>query len=52
MAQPIREKLHGEIGNALRSAEIRDKIRGLDLNVFATGGAEIRPLILELDRHV
>jgi tripartite-type tricarboxylate transporter receptor subunit TctC len=46
MPQPIVDKLNAEIGNALRSTEIREKIRSLNLNVFATQANELRPLIL------
>jgi tripartite-type tricarboxylate transporter receptor subunit TctC len=47
MPQQITEKLHGEIGKALNEPEIQDKIKDLDLNVFATQSSEIRPLIIE-----
>ena len=47
MPQPIVEKLNGEIGKALKSTEISEKIRNLNLNVFATQASELRPLILE-----
>jgi tripartite-type tricarboxylate transporter receptor subunit TctC len=46
MPEPIVDKLNAEIGNALRSVEIRDKIRSLNLNVFPTQASELRPLIL------
>lgn len=45
--QPVVMKLNAEIGNALHSSGIADKIRNLDLNVFPTGASEIRPLIVE-----
>jgi tripartite-type tricarboxylate transporter receptor subunit TctC len=47
MPQPVVEKLHGEISKALSSTEIRDKIKNLNLNVFATQASDVRPLILE-----
>jgi tripartite-type tricarboxylate transporter receptor subunit TctC len=47
MPAPVTGKLNAAIGGALQSAEIADKIRGLDLNVFATPANELRPLILE-----
>jgi tripartite-type tricarboxylate transporter receptor subunit TctC len=46
MPQPIVNKLNAEVGNALRSPEIRDKIRSLNLNIFETQANELRPLIL------
>jgi tripartite-type tricarboxylate transporter receptor subunit TctC len=46
MAPAVIEKLNGAIGGALQSAAIREKIRGLDLNVLATPINELRPLIL------
>jgi hypothetical protein len=46
MPTPIIEKLNATIGGALQSAEVREKIRGLDLNVFATPANKLRPLIL------
>jgi tripartite-type tricarboxylate transporter receptor subunit TctC len=46
MPTPIIEKLSAAIGGALNSAEIREKIRGLDLNVFSTSANKLRPLIL------
>ena len=48
MPAPVIEKLNAAIGAALQSAQVRDKITGLDLNVFATPANELRPLILEL----
>jgi tripartite-type tricarboxylate transporter receptor subunit TctC len=45
--QPIVEKLNAEIGNALKSPDVVEKIRSLNLNVFPTKASELRPLILE-----
>jgi tripartite-type tricarboxylate transporter receptor subunit TctC len=45
--EPIVERLNAEIANALRSAEIGQKIKTLDLNVFPTDASAIRPLIME-----
>jgi tripartite-type tricarboxylate transporter receptor subunit TctC len=47
MPPSVTEKLSAAIGGALQSAEIRDKIKGLDLNVLATPADRMRPLILE-----
>ena len=47
MPAAVIEKLNAAIGDALQSAQVRDKITGLDLNVFATPANELRPLILE-----
>ena len=47
MPAPVIDKLNATIGEALQSALIRDKITGLDLNVFATLANELRSLILE-----
>jgi tripartite-type tricarboxylate transporter receptor subunit TctC len=47
MPEPVVEKLHAEIGKALTATEIRDKIKSLNLNVFATARSEVRPLLLE-----
>jgi len=47
MSEPVVERLHAEIGKALTATEIRDKIKNLNLNVFATARSEVRPLILE-----
>jgi tripartite-type tricarboxylate transporter receptor subunit TctC len=47
MPEPVVERLHAEIGKALTATEIRDKIKSLNLNVFATARSEVRPLILE-----
>ena len=47
MSEPVVERLHAEIGKALTATEIRDKIKSLNLNVFATARSEVRPLILE-----
>ena len=47
MPQRITERLHSEIGKALKETEIEDKIKSLDLNAFPTQSSEIRPLILE-----
>ncbi len=47
LPQPIVEKLNGEIGKALKSTDISEKIRSLNLNVFATPASELRPLSLE-----
>ena len=46
MPQSIVDKLNVEVGNALRSPEIRDKIQTLNLNAFETQTNELRPLIL------
>jgi len=45
--QPIVDKLHSEIGNALGDAEIQAKIKELNLTLFPTQPSEIRPLIIE-----
>jgi tripartite-type tricarboxylate transporter receptor subunit TctC len=45
--EPVVEKLNAEITKALRSADIDQKIKSLDLNVFATDANAIRPLIAE-----
>jgi len=47
MPEPVVERLHAEIGKALGATEIRDKIKSLNLNVFATARSEVRPLLLE-----
>lgn len=47
LPQPIAEKLNAEISKALRSPEIDEKIKNLDLNVFPTDTNAIRPLIAE-----
>jgi tripartite-type tricarboxylate transporter receptor subunit TctC len=47
MPEPVVERLHAEIGKALTATEIRDKIKSLNLNLFATARSEVRPLILE-----
>ena len=52
MPQPIVEKLNGEIGKALKSTEISERIRNLNLNVFATQASELRPLIYEVNGNV
>jgi tripartite-type tricarboxylate transporter receptor subunit TctC len=46
MPQTIVDKLNAEVGNALRSPEIRDKIQSLNLNIFETQANDLRPLIL------
>ena len=52
MPQPVVAKLNAEIANALRSAEIGEKIKNLDLNIFPTDMSAIRPLIAEFDPDV
>ena len=47
MPEPVVEKLHAEMGKTLGATEIRDKIKSLNLNVFATARSEVRPLLLE-----
>jgi tripartite-type tricarboxylate transporter receptor subunit TctC len=47
MPQPVVDRLNAEIGSALKSIEIRDKIRSLNLNVFPTQLDEVRSLVLE-----
>jgi hypothetical protein len=46
MPPGIVQKLNAAIGDGLRSADIGEKIRGLDLNVFATPAEELPALIL------
>lgn len=47
MPQQITEKLNAKVAKALRSPEIDDRIKNLDLNVFPTAFGAIRPLIAE-----
>jgi tripartite-type tricarboxylate transporter receptor subunit TctC len=47
MPAPTIGKLSTTIGEALASPQVRDRITGLDLNIFPTAGNELRALTLE-----
>ena len=47
LPQPIVQKLSAEIGAALRSPEIDEKIQNLDFNIFPTDANDVRPLIVD-----